>query len=119
MRGSLKDGKECEKSPPTEDCECDVSTAADINKSKWQSDWAMKEFLSWGSGSHGRILNRKSPSRICVSQSSLWTLEPLKTLSGTFCAVDAWASLECPSVSLRPLGREEGGEVSRQGRWEA
>lgn len=84
------------RSPHLQKTECDVSIAADINKSKWQSDWAMKEFLSWGTGSHERILNRKLPSRICVSQSSLWTLEPPKTLSGTFCVVDVWASLECP-----------------------
>jgi hypothetical protein len=37
-------------------------SVVDINKSKWQSNWAMKEFLSWGTGSHGRILTRKLPS---------------------------------------------------------
>lgn len=51
------------KSPHhTEDTEYDVSIAVDINKSKWQSNRAMKAFSSWGTGSHGRILNRKLPS---------------------------------------------------------
>lgn len=51
------------KSPHhTEDTEYDVSIVVDINKSKWQSNWAMKEFLSWGTGSLGRILTRKLPS---------------------------------------------------------
>ena len=66
------------KSPHhTEDTEYDVSIVVDINKSKWQSNWAMKEFLSWGTGSHGRILTRAlcgpwSLPKVSLGHSVLW-----------------------------------------------